>query len=239
MEKSEVVHKVVVKKKKKKDEIDLRKTLPDTEEERDEGEVRWETQFSKKFGKTRQEQNTACKAACDAIMEQLKIKVESPNNGKVAYQVAIERDVEYINNAYERKERKFNEYTPQDDYMMEYEEVFQAGLDYLDRQLEQGYPVMVGVDHTYGQNINNDKSTDHFVVIVGRKYYKKGFYKRLYYLFYDVGTRHQKYGASDANRLFIKGNALRGCTSYEKKRAEYFVTQIRVNKIQESPRRKQ
>lgn len=194
------------------------------------GKVRWRTQFDEEFG-DKDEQRKACKKACNAIIKQLGIKWENPNNdGKVAYQVAIERDVEYINNAYKQIKPKFNKESPpkQDDYMMIYEKVFKDGLEYLDDQLEQGYPVIVGVDHTYGNTYNNDKSTDHFVVIVGRKYDKQG---KLYYLFYEVGVGDEERGASDgdANRLYLESNALRSKTSHRRDKKKYFVTQIRKN----------
>ena len=194
------------------------------------GKVRWRTQFDEEFG-DKDEQRKACKKACNAIIKQLGIKWENPNNdGKVAYQVAIERDVEYINNAYKRIKPKFNKESPpkQDDYMMIYEKVFKDGLEYLDDQVEQGYPVIVGVDHTYGNTYNNDKSTDHFVVIVGRKYDKQG---KLYYLFYEVGVGDEERGASDgdANRLYLESNALRSKTSHRRDKKKYFVTQIRKN----------
>ena len=71
---------------------------------------------------------------------------------------------------------------------------------------------MIGVDHTYDKRLNetkddidgkryNEYTTDHFVVIVGRKYDNKG---DLYYLFYEVGTSDENKGKNDNNKLYIK-----------------------------------
>jgi len=48
-----------------------------------------------------------------------------------------------------------------------------------------GHPVLVGVDHTnFRENAyNTDKTTDHFIVIIGRGYQKD----KAYYLFMRLG----------------------------------------------------
>ena len=110
----------------------------------------------------------------------------------------------------------------------------QESLKYIDTELGKGYPITIGVDHTYQHKggFNNNLSTDHFVVIVGRKYDEKG---KLYYLFYDVGTRHKDKGISDENKLYLKAdNSLRGTSEVinrkTNKQYEFVVTQIRKNK---------
>ena len=151
----------------------------------------------------------ACKRACEAIMSQLSIKVENPSNKKITYQVAIEKDMAYStkSKSYQRdKAIKIADTSNQDEYMQIDTQSFQAGLAYLDSELEKGYPIVVGVDHSYaykGKGYNNDLTTDHFVVIVGRKYDDKG---ELYYLFYEVGTNHEYKGTSNDNKLYIKNN---------------------------------
>lgn len=101
------------------------------------------------------------------------------------------------------------------------------GLKYIDTELEKGYPITIGVDHTYQHKggFNSDLSTDHFVVIVGRKYDEKG---KLYYLFYEVGTRYKDKGISDDNRFYIENNTLHGTPAHNMNR-HYVVTQIRRN----------
>ncbi|MDR1348129.1 MAG: hypothetical protein LBJ63_06865, partial [Prevotellaceae bacterium] len=64
-----------------------------------------------------------------------------------------------------------------------------SGLKHLDELLEQGYAVVVGVDHTMNyihstEGRINEGTTDHFVVIVAR-YCEDD---KLYYQFWDVGT---------------------------------------------------
>ena len=182
--------------------------------------------------------DNACKRACEAIMSQLGIKVESPNhNNKVSYQVAIEKDMGYNTKSKTYQRDKNMNLTDtnkqnQDEYMQVDIQAFQNGLAYLDSELEKGYPIVAGVDHSYaykGKGYNNDFTTDHFVVIVGRKYDDKG---KLYYLFYDVGTNHENKGTSNDNKLYINNNALRGKTAYKPNR-NYFVTQIRLNILEE------
>ena len=61
------------------------------------------------------------------------------------------------------------------------EEGARKGIDYLDQELEKSNPILVGVRHTYYKYIegnterrhkknelNKNKSTDHFITIVGR-----------------------------------------------------------------------
>jgi hypothetical protein len=57
------------------------------------------------------------------------------------------------------------------------------GHDYVDRMLDKGLPVMVGVS-LLKTGINNDKLTDHFVTIFARGYDAKG---RAFYDFKDPG----------------------------------------------------
>lgn len=66
-------------------------------------------------------------------------------------------------------------------------------------------------------------TTDHFVVIVGRKYESNRVPK---YIFYDVRTAHENKGASDKNTLRVEGNFLKG--TYNNK-LSYVVTEVRRN----------
>ena len=139
------------------------------------------------------------------------------------------------NKSYQRdKTIKITDTSNQDEYMQIDTQAFQKGLAYLDSELEKGYPIVVGVDHSYaygGQGYNNDLTTDHFVVIVGRGYDEQG----LFYRYYEVGTNHEYKGISDDNKLYIKNNQyLAGVSLWlhykdNKQNRHYFVTQIRKN----------
>ncbi len=49
--------------------------------------------------------------------------------------------------------------------------IVQQAVDYVNSMLEQNKPVMVGVTYDNGEYLgNNDKTTDHWVVITGRGY---------------------------------------------------------------------
>lgn len=149
---------------------------------------------------------TDCKITCDKIIKSLKIKSESASvklaNGKygVKYQLAIE-----------------NSSKTALDY---FEDNIKEGLKYLNLCLEDGFPVVVGVNHTLG-NTYNDGATDHFVVIVGRHCEEN----KIWYRFWDVGSRNgaskdYKFELTDDQHLICRKN-------YNNKR--YEVTQIRKN----------
>ena len=106
----------------------------------------------------------------------------------------------------------------------------EKAVNYINQILEAGNPVMVGVDNKDGfEESNGDKSTDHWIVIVGRGNDNKG----NYFLFYDNATPHGESGASDNNRLYydadsgeIKGRADEKRNSYAAKRRDYIITQV-------------
>ncbi|TSC31500.1 LysM peptidoglycan-binding domain-containing protein [Corallococcus sp. Z5C101001] len=75
------------------------------------------------------------------------------------------------------------------------------GRDYIDRQLDAGKPVVVGVSHK-DANYNADGLTDHFVTITGRGVDDKG---RTYYTFHDPGTSNASKGkdTNPNNRFYV------------------------------------
>ena len=94
-------------------------------------------------------------------------------------------------------------------------------------------PIMVGVNHPYSGlyrcSGNTPKSTNHYIVIVG-----KGFDKiknQFYYYFYEVGTDDEKKGKNKNNRLYINGkkNMLIGKPSSKIDNEYYRVTEVRKN----------
>ena len=102
-----------------------------------------------------------------------------------------------------------------------------AAIDYIDDQLERGYPIVVGVDREVYKTYNTDNTTDYFIVIVGRKTDKIG----LYYRFYEVGTypeNKETKGINPNNRLYVKeDNRLVGRKPMSNK--NYTLTQVRKN----------
>ena len=75
---------------------------------------------------------------------------------------------------------------------------YQHAIECIDRHLENDRPIIVGVNHTIGRNIN-DGATDHFVVIYGRDYID-GQYA---YFYYEVGKSNVMYGYNDEENRFI------------------------------------
>ena len=101
-------------------------------------------------------------------------------------------------------------------------------LIYLDKSLEHGHPILVGVNHTYGyrsdKDFINETTTDHYVIIVGRKFVN-GVQR---YMFWDVGTR---YGASTEWFFELeKDYKLIAKKTYKSGNKPYIITQIRRNK---------
>ena len=127
---------------------------------------KWQTQFDSRFG-NKKRQNVACWRACQVILGNYNVTGGNLKNNKALFQVAIEKD----------------------NQLVVVSSVAIKAIDYLDKQLEMGKPILVGVDHTYKYKggFNNDLSTDHFVVIIGRGNDEKG----EYYLFYEVGTSYK------------------------------------------------
>jgi len=114
----------------------------------------------------------------------------------------------------------------------------QKGLSYLIYALENGIPVIVGVDvHSGSPNTNTDNTTDHFVVIVGMGIDNKG----KYFIFYDNAsgkTPYQNFGANPNNKLYY--NSITGLITGESSTQyfnsvdvehNYIMTQIRKSKI--------
>ncbi|MFK8274608.1 hypothetical protein ACI76Y_02865 [Capnocytophaga cynodegmi] len=166
---------------------------------------KWQTQFDSIFG-TKERQNVACKRACSVILSNYGIKGGELKKGKPLFQIGIEKEGELFIDR----------------------DITKQSVEYIDEQLEKGKPILVGVDHTYKYKggFNNDLSTDHFIVIVGRK---RDPDKGIYYLFYEVATSNKDKGTSDDNKLFIQEDfTLKGNPKYKKDRI-YIVLQVREN----------
>ena len=77
-------------------------------------------------------------------------------------------------------------------------ENYKQAIDCIDRHLEKGRPIIVGVNHTIDRGIN-EGTTDHFVVIYGREYIDE----RYVYFYYEVGKSNVMYGYNDDENRFI------------------------------------
>lgn len=78
------------------------------------------------------------------------------------------------------------------------------GKDYIDRRLEAGKPVVVGVSYKNGKLNNGDHVTDHFVTITGRGSDTDPAtgQKRQYYTFNDPGSRNGA-DTNPRNRFYV------------------------------------
>lgn len=149
-----------------------------------------------------------CNKTCKSIISKLGIESEgaTQKNAHSYYQVAIENS--------EHTRLIFDD------------EKMKEGLNYIDASLEKGYPVMVGVNHTFKKEIGNEKdidTTDHYVVIVGRFYQGNNYY----YRFWDVGTSD---GEKNDYKFKLTQDGKLVCShTYRKDGKGYTVTQIRRN----------
>lgn len=75
----------------------------------------------------------------------------------------------------------------------------ELGVKYIDEQLLAGKPVMIGVDDGRIEVYNDDATTEHYVVIVG-KVITDG---KVYYRYFDPGTRWGSKGYSADNLLLL------------------------------------
>lgn len=211
--------------------------------------VKWQSQAGDKTG---------CKRACDKILNSAGIKrsgdkLTNYENIKInegdkdtvsVFILAVEKYREFkfqpgtsevyisgpkIIDDIKAKDSSFDE-TKQEIYLEPIPENLQYALEYIDSELEKGYPVLIGVDERFDKRIRDDEeryngpayTTDHFVVIVGRKYDSNRVPE---YIFYDVRTAHENKGASDKNTLRVEGNFLKGKFDNRK----YVVTEVRRN----------
>lgn len=210
--------------------------------------VKWQSQKS----------STGCKDACDEILKSAgiersglrllnyeNIKINEGDKDTVSvFILAVEKYHEFkfkpetsevdrfgpkIIDDIKAKYSSFDE-TKQEIYLEPIPENLQYALEYIDSELEKGYPVLIGVDKRFDKRISQNKryngpayTTDHFVVIVGRKYDSNRVPE---YIFYDVDADKEKDGASDENTLRVECNFLKG-TNY--KGLSYVVTEVRRN----------
>ncbi|SDG64521.1 hypothetical protein SAMN05421825_3749 [Epilithonimonas hungarica] len=147
---------------------------------------------------------TDCNIRCRIIMEPLSVHAENPTGADNTsyYQTAIENS--------SHTQLVLNQTN------------FENGVKYIDKSLEAGHPVLVGVNHALNFGYNEQtNTTDHYVIIVG-KLCENGEVK---YRFWDVGTRK---GASEDYKFTLMKDKL--FTDRTRKSGhDYTVTQIRRN----------
>lgn len=107
-------------------------------------------------------------------------------------------------------------------------------VGYLISALQRGIPVIVGVDNKAGSpNQKTDKTTDHFIVIVGTGSDTDG---RTYFSFYDNSSGNAIQGANRDNKLYYNSSTGmitgKSQTDYANNplHYDYIVTQIRKSK---------
>lgn len=102
----------------------------------------------------------------------------------------------------------------------------QKGIDILDASLNEGLPVLIGVNRSNKYVKNANAATNHFVLVVER-YTENEITK---YRFFDPGTSHEDLGTSKQNVLTLNDGVLTGTTAY-KSGYTYVVTEVRPTSL--------
>ena len=120
----------------------------------------------------------------------------------------------------------------------DYKQNYQNAIDSIDRHLEKGRPILVGLNHSPNYKAKpskpggiNEGATDHFVLIYGREFIN-GY---MYYMYYENARSHASKGFNHTLNRFKydpDGPSLyntRGKSEEVKQKGRYDVTQIRPN----------
>ncbi|WP_108869613.1 glycoside hydrolase family 19 protein [Aquimarina aquimarini] len=170
--------------------------------------------------------NTNCAKTCKLIVENMGLGIKSEGAAGGEYKregINKKLYVAFFQLAHENSSRN--------GFIWDKLEVKQ-GMDYLNSSLDKGYPVTVGVNHTFKgrkHGIINEDTTDHYVLIIGR-YCENG---KTYYPYYDVGTQwgnlksNYKFELQSDNSL-VNEKAY-GTVSGIADNRKFTVTQIRRN----------
>ncbi len=155
-----------------------------------------------------------CNITCKRIMKKMGVIAEGATG-----------EISIFGGSYRQSKYQLANETASRDSLIFYEEPSIKGVAYLDRALEYGHPVLVGVHHTFqyrgGKGIN-EGTTDHYVIIVGRKYVGG----KQFYIFWDVGTRR---GNSTEWVFEYREGKLIADKTYKSGNKSYTLIQIRRN----------
>lgn len=165
--------------------------------------------FEKQKGKS------DCNDTCKRIMERMGVIAEGASGKESIFGAKYPQSYHQLANE-----------TSKRDGLVFYEGASRKAVEYLDKSLENGHPVLIGVNHTYqyrGGTGINEGTTDHYVIAVARKLVKG----EQRYIFWDVGTRN---GASTEWYFVLEEEfKLYAGKTYKRGNKPYTVTQIRRN----------
>lgn len=105
------------------------------------------------------------------------------------------------------------------------------GFDMINESLNKKMPVLVGLHYRFGYQGNSDRTTDHFVLIMGRGYDDSK--KQYYYVYVETGHEQKKahWALSENNRLYYdEQNGTFTGKKQSKRNDIYTVVQIRMIK---------
>jgi hypothetical protein len=112
----------------------------------------------------------------------------------------------------------------------------QSGIKQVDKALENGNPIVVGVDYKKGNaSANGDGQTDHFIVVSSKtETLNNGTVTGTTYNFFDPRTQWGpnstlNYGTSSDNQLTVSDNKMTGSYNHGGADYSYTVTTVRPN----------
>lgn len=109
-------------------------------------------------------------------------------------------------------------------------ENYKKAIECIDRHLEKGRPIIVGVNYILNRGYN-EGATDHFVVIYGKGYDND--VKKTFYVYYEVGkTDINEVYNEEKNRFYFIDEETPYLCDYEASignKSRFDVTQIRPN----------
>lgn len=159
--------------------------------------VKWQTQFDSIFGNSAQ-QNVACNKACKKMIGDSGFKTTDAT-GRIDVVVYDQHK-----NLIKGKD-------------------WDKGVVQLHKNCDENKPTMVAVNRGDHDVNNANPASNHYVVIVGRRYNEKtGCYE---YPFFDPGTHHVEMGASKQQFFTLKNGMWKGVSRYCN--IEYTITEIR------------
>lgn len=101
-------------------------------------------------------------------------------------------------------------------------------MDCIEDHLSNNRPIIIGVDEGNPSRVNDEYTTDHFLVIIGQGYDNNGFY----YTYIETGTDYEEFALDfQNNKIYFDPiqYQFRGIAKNRKIRMIYTITHIRPN----------
>lgn len=112
-------------------------------------------------------------------------------------------------------------------YADDYKTVYANAVSCIDRHIDAGRPIIVGVNHTLDKEIN-EGATDHWVLVTGRGYDEER--DMYYYIYMETGSGNSTEGCDTTNnRLYYDSENYTFIDDSDRNKRRLDVTQVRPN----------